>query len=137
MGVPVITLRGNRHAARVGASILTTLGLERLVAANPAEYVAIAASLASDLDALAALRASLRPRMLSSPLCDGPGFARATEDAFRLRKPPKHWRSGFWMTSRSTRPNACCAICWSVRRAAAWPGTCSLASDTHAAIVMR
>ena len=63
MGVPVITLRGNRHAARVGASILTTLGLERLVAANAAEYVAIAASLASDLDALAALRASLRPRI--------------------------------------------------------------------------
>src|SRR5262249_10314205 len=48
MGVPVVTLRGERHAARVGASILTALGLERLIARTPDDYVTIAADLARD-----------------------------------------------------------------------------------------
>ncbi|MBV8825586.1 MAG: tetratricopeptide repeat protein, partial [Hyphomicrobiales bacterium] len=83
MGVPVVTLRGVRHAARVGASILTEVGLEHLIAPTPDEYIAIAAGLARDRDALSALRASLRERMRASPLCDGAGFARVVEDAYR------------------------------------------------------
>lgn len=42
MGVPVITLTGPLHAARVGASLLTAAGLTELVAATPDEYVEIA-----------------------------------------------------------------------------------------------
>jgi Flp pilus assembly protein TadD len=83
MGVPVVTLRGDRHAARVGASILTTVGLERCITAAPEQYLAIATGLAGDLPALAALRAGLRERLRTSPLCDGAGFARAVEATFR------------------------------------------------------
>jgi len=83
MGVPVITLRGDRHAARVGASILSSIGLEHLIVRGDDEYVAIAAELAGDLGALASLRGSLRERMRASPLTDGPGFARAVEAAYR------------------------------------------------------
>src|SRR4029077_2442406 len=46
MGVPVVTLRGDRHAARVGASLLTRVGLEALIADDEAGYVATAAALA-------------------------------------------------------------------------------------------
>jgi predicted O-linked N-acetylglucosamine transferase (SPINDLY family) len=83
MGVPVVSLRGQRHAARVGASILTAIGLERLIAGSDDEYVAIARGLARDRDALAALRAGLRERVRASPLCDGAAFARRVEAAYR------------------------------------------------------
>lgn len=84
MGVPVITLRGERFVSRMGESILSAAGLEQWVAASEAEYVAKAAALASDLGQLAALRRRLREQVVSSPLCDAAGFARAMEGAYRV-----------------------------------------------------
>jgi predicted O-linked N-acetylglucosamine transferase (SPINDLY family) len=73
MGVPVIALRGDRWAGRIGVSFLNTLGLgEELVADSPDAYVAKAAALAADPARLADLRAGLRGRLETSPLCDGP-----------------------------------------------------------------
>ena len=83
MGVPVVTLVGDRHAARVGASLLTHVGLEELIASDAAEYVEIAAALAQDPARLAALRQSLRPRLQASPLTDAPAFTRKVQAAFR------------------------------------------------------
>ncbi len=83
MGVPVVALRGDRHAGRVGASLLTQLGLNDLIAGSVEEYVEIAAALAGDPARLADLRRSLRPRMAASPLCDAPAFARKIEAAYR------------------------------------------------------
>ncbi|MBV9970968.1 MAG: tetratricopeptide repeat protein [Xanthobacteraceae bacterium] len=83
MGVPVVTLRGDRHAARVGASLLTQIGLSDLIADTVVEYVELAAGLADDPVRLTDLRRSLRPRMAASPLCDAPAFARKIEAAYR------------------------------------------------------
>ena len=82
MGVPVITLRGNRHAGRVGASLLTRVGLQELIAENAAQYVEIGTQLAKDLDGLSKLKNSLRARMQASPLCDGKKFTGVMEDSF-------------------------------------------------------
>ncbi len=83
MGVPFVSLSGDRHAGRVGASLLRSIGLDRLLARTADDYIELAIELADDLDALAALRAGLRSRMRASPLCDAKAFALAMEAAYR------------------------------------------------------
>jgi predicted O-linked N-acetylglucosamine transferase (SPINDLY family) len=83
MGVPVITLRGDRHAGRVGASLLTQLGLTELIADSVEEYVEIAVALAADQARLGELRRLLRPRLATSSLGDAAAFARKIENAYR------------------------------------------------------
>ena len=70
MGVPVVTLAGDRHAARVGASLLTAIGRPEWIAASPDDYVRIASELAADTVALARIRATLRDEVVRSPLGD-------------------------------------------------------------------
>lgn len=83
MGVPVITLRGDRHAARVGASLLTQVGLAELIADSVEVYVDIATTLANDASSLCELRRTLRARMEASPLREESSFARKIEATYR------------------------------------------------------
>ncbi|RMG10600.1 MAG: tetratricopeptide repeat protein [Planctomycetota bacterium] len=83
MGVPTLTLAGDRHAARVGVSLAHALELPELVATSPADYLARAQELLGNAEGLFALKRSLRPRLLASPLCDAAGLARAVEAAYR------------------------------------------------------
>jgi len=82
MGVPVVTLAGARSFSRSGASLLSNVGLDELVAQRPDDYVSRAVMLARDRARLAALRQSLRERMRGSPLTDAARFARAVEAAY-------------------------------------------------------
>jgi len=75
MGVPTLTLAGDRLIGLQGASLLTAAGLSDWVAATPAEYVDKALAFGRDLPALARLRAGLRAQVLASPLFDAPRFA--------------------------------------------------------------
>ena len=79
MGVPVVTLAGDRHAGRMGASLLHAIGLPELVTPDIGQYVATAVALAGDPARLRALRTGLRERMRGSPLMDEPRFARDLE----------------------------------------------------------
>lgn len=83
MGVPVVSLGGEWHQTRVGASLLRRVGLDGLAVDTAAAYRDAAARLAGDLDRLTALRAGLRQTMADSPLCDAARFARAVEEAYR------------------------------------------------------
>ena len=82
MGVPVVTLAGERSVSRSAASILATAGLHECVCADAGEYVGRAAALASDPSSLARLRASLRDQLKASALLDPVRFARAVEEAY-------------------------------------------------------
>jgi protein O-GlcNAc transferase len=83
MGVPLVTLAGDRFSSRMGVTILTNAGLSELIAADEAQYVEIAAALASDDGRLRSLRHNLRERVMQSPLMDQAAFARDMEAAYR------------------------------------------------------
>ena len=83
MGVPVVTLCGDRHGGRVGASILHRAGLAELVAQSGQEYADLVRKLADDRDGLVELRAGLRQRMQDSELLDSRLFTKSLEDTYR------------------------------------------------------
>jgi predicted O-linked N-acetylglucosamine transferase (SPINDLY family) len=83
MGVPVVCIAGDRHAARVGASLLHAAGCGEFLARTPAEFAEIAAALARDHARLAALRSGLRARLSSSPLMDQRAYATRFHAALR------------------------------------------------------
>jgi predicted O-linked N-acetylglucosamine transferase (SPINDLY family) len=83
MGVPVITRIGPTAPGRAGLSILSNLNLPQLIAANDAEFIAIATELAADSSRRSLLRSTLRDQMLRSPMMDAPRFARNVEAAYR------------------------------------------------------
>lgn len=82
-GVPLVTLRGEVFAARVGESQLRALGLERLVAADVDAYVELVVGLANDPEGLRSLRTGLRRRRKTRPLFDTAGFTRDLERLYQ------------------------------------------------------
>jgi len=83
MGVPFVTRRGDRLVTRQGESLLRNVGLDDWIAEDDEGYIECALRHAADLTRLAQLRAGLRERLLASPVCDAPQFARHLESAFR------------------------------------------------------
>jgi protein O-GlcNAc transferase len=84
MGVPTLTLPGDRISSRVSASFLRTLGLTDWIATTPDDYVALARRHAGDIAGLTTLRRGLRARLAASPICDAAAYCRAVEAAYRL-----------------------------------------------------
>ncbi|MBU0673692.1 MAG: tetratricopeptide repeat protein [Proteobacteria bacterium] len=83
MGVPVVTMIGERHSGRVGASILHRIGMDQLVSQSEEGYKKRALSLAGDPERLCDLRSSLRQRMEVSPLMDAQRFSQEIEKGYR------------------------------------------------------
>ena len=83
MGVPVITLLGDRHVGRVGASILTNVGLRNFIAQDIHSYIALAIEMAGNTSYIQKIRRGLRKKMQKSPLCDGKSFACDIENAYQ------------------------------------------------------
>jgi protein O-GlcNAc transferase len=81
MGVPTVTLAGDRMLSRQGVALLACAGLEDWIGVDDKDYVEKAITHAVDLEKLARLRADLRRQVLASPLFDGPRFARNFEAA--------------------------------------------------------
>ena len=75
MGVPLVTMLGDRHASRVGASLLCAAGHPEWITCDQAEYVQTAAQLAGDVNRRLVLRTGLRDDMRAGPLMDHGGQA--------------------------------------------------------------
>jgi len=83
MGVPTVTLSGDRMLTRQGAGLLSAAGLHDWIAVNQDDYISRAIALATDREGLARLRERLRADVLRSPLFDAATFARNVESALR------------------------------------------------------
>ncbi len=94
-GVPVLSLRGDRWASRTSASIMAAAGLREFIAPSRDRYLQTLTDLLENAQTparLASLRASMRSRLLESPLFDTEGFARAMETLYQRigRGPSRH-----------------------------------------------
>jgi protein O-GlcNAc transferase len=89
MGVPVISLRGDRAAGRMVASILTHVGMQDWMAETPEQYIELVRHFSIDKDKLAGIRKSLRDKVKSSALCDGK--ACTSEVEMKLREMWVKW----------------------------------------------
>ncbi|MGF7174793.1 tetratricopeptide repeat protein [Azospirillum doebereinerae] len=83
MGVPVVTLAGDRFASRMAASILDAAGLEGWITGTPDAFVARTVALARDGAALDSWRRTARAHLSASRICQAPAYARHVERAYR------------------------------------------------------
>lgn len=96
MGVPVVTLVGDRHMSRVGVSLLSSVGHSEWVASSASDLGRKVLKLAGDREHLARLRADLREEVCKSVLCGHAGQAErfgvslqaCWSDSFCEGKPP-------------------------------------------------
>jgi protein O-GlcNAc transferase len=81
-GVPTVTWAGSTFVSRMGATLLTQVGLQNLIANSAADYVEKALAAIRDAPWLAERRRSLRGQMRNSPLMESIRLTRQMEDAY-------------------------------------------------------
>lgn len=82
MGVPVVTLHGDRFCGCIATSILESVGHPELVASDKKEFVKKIVELAGDQERLRCYRKSLRQDLQNSIVMDGESHTRELEQLF-------------------------------------------------------
>lgn len=83
MGLPVLTCTGDTFAARVAGSLLNAAGLSELVTYTLKDYESKALYLASNPDALNAMKQKLIADRMTSPLFNTADFAKSLETVYQ------------------------------------------------------
>lgn len=83
MGVPVVSLYGERFGSRFGLSVLTAAGLGELAVGSIQEYIDRAVTLAKDVETLDILHKNLRKMIEGSPLFAADKYVRDLENNYR------------------------------------------------------
>jgi predicted O-linked N-acetylglucosamine transferase (SPINDLY family) len=83
LGVPVLTLVGERFLSRAGLSVLSAAQLLEFAAGTQEEYIQIATSLNCHLPRLAELRSNMRTHLKNTPLLDQQRFTYNLEEIYR------------------------------------------------------
>lgn len=84
MGVPVLTILGDRHASRVSASLLNSIGHPELIANSSEQFVAIGKRFSENLTLIEELRHTLRSDFRNSPLADGKRICSNLEQKYKI-----------------------------------------------------
>ena len=82
MGVPVLTCIGNSFVSRVGASVLSALNLNELIAKTPSEYIEIAVEIAKNQNKYKQLKKKLKQNLKTSLLFDTKSYCYHLEEAY-------------------------------------------------------
>ena len=91
MGVPVLTLKGNRYLYRFGESINLNLEMKDWIASTKQDYIKKAITFSADIEKLSELRNGLRKKSLSSPVFDSDEFSKDFSEVL----------SGLWKNFKS------------------------------------
>ena len=91
-GIPVLTMAGDNHASRTGASMLAAVGLVELIAADLEDYRKLALALAREPARLASLKARLAAQAPTAALFDPARLAGNLERAYGELH--RRWRDG-------------------------------------------
>ena len=83
MGVPLITLVGERWVQRTTYGFLSNIGVPELAVTSEAEYINLATKLAQDPARLEQLRVQVKDSFAKSPMSDAETFTRNLEAAYR------------------------------------------------------
>ena len=78
----IITLTGKSFSSRVGASILKTINMEKLITYNKDDYEALAIELANKPEKLMDYKNQLREAVVKSPLFDSVTHTRNLENLY-------------------------------------------------------
>ena len=81
-GLPIVTLLGNAFAGRVAASLLTAIGLQRLITNTCEEYESLVIELATRPQQLKELKEQLQTKLTTASLFNTPLFVKNIEAAY-------------------------------------------------------
>jgi predicted O-linked N-acetylglucosamine transferase (SPINDLY family) len=82
MSVPLVTLKGDCFAGRVGYSMMKHLGLDELIAETVDEYISKVVELANDRERLDVYHKTIVEKIKSHPMSDSSTFMKSIEDAY-------------------------------------------------------
>lgn len=83
MGVPVITMAGERHHERFGVSLLSNIDMQACIAADGTDYVDKAVRLARNVAELSKIRQNLRRKLRQSPIMQSADYMLEIESLYR------------------------------------------------------
>ena len=82
MGVPVMTLRGDKHAGRVSTSILDALNMDDCIGFDQKDFLEKCVNLANSPKKLEYYKYNLRENLLNSPLTNSIQFTKKIEKEY-------------------------------------------------------
>ena len=81
-GMPLVTLKGKTFSARVGASLLTSLGIPELITSSVDEYIDLALELANNKEYLHEVRLKIQTLRKRATLFNSKQFLKDIEDKY-------------------------------------------------------